>query len=433
MLAQVEVEQLEKNKSKLTFGVEPKHFEEGMRFSYNKNKGRINIPGFRKGKAPRQIIEMHYGKEVFYDDAVNHVLPGAYEEASKQSGLDIIAKPELGVESIDENGVVFTAIVYTRPEVVLGQYKGLEYDHVSPDVTEEDILKHLVQDQDKNARIVSITGRPVQDGDILIIDFKGFIDDEAFEGGEAQGFELTIGTKQFIDTFEQQLVGANIGDTVQVHVNFPEQYHAEDLAGKPARFEVVIHEISMRELPEIDDALAQDVSEHDTLEEYKAEIRGLLAEDKANDARNANEEAVINALMKVAELELPDVAIDERTDQMLRDFSMQLSMSGISPADYFRYSGQDPFAIQRGYRENAERQLRARYALLAVAAAEGIEISDEERHEELGRIAENYNVSMEETKKILDSEDRLKELNDDILSRKALEILMDSAVAVYSE
>ena len=428
--AQVAIENIEDNKRKLTFGVDKVRFEEGVRFAYNKNKGRINVPGFRKGKAPRQIIEMHYGKEVFYEDAVNFIIDDAYVAAAKESGLEIIAKPELDVEDIGEDGVVFTAIVYTRPEIALGEYKGLEYTAMPHEVTEEDIEEVLKKDQEKNSRIVSIEDRPVASGDTVDIDFVGYIDDEAFPGGEAEGFELLIGSKQFIDTFEEQLIGANIGETVQVNVTFPEQYHAADLAGRPVRFEVVINRITLLELPNIDDELAQDVSEYDTLDEYRENIREEMAESKIEKAKHANEEAVLDALLELTTIDIPQAAINDRTDELIRDFSMQLNMSGISPMDYMRFTGQDVTTIRNNYFNTAKRQLEARFLLLAVAKAEGLDVTDEERQIEVERLSDEYDIPVEQTQRILDSEQKVKELTEDILTRKALDVLMEAAVAV---
>jgi len=426
----MQIEHLENNKSKLTFEVGAERFSEGIRHAYSNNKARINIPGFRKGKAPRQIIEMHYGKDVFYNDAIDYVLPSAYEQAADDSGLEIVAKPEIDIQEVGENGVVFTAVVYTRPDVKLGQYKGLEYTKAISEVTEEDIEEELKEDQEKNARIVSITERPVEDGDTVIIDFIGYVDGQAFDGGQAEGYELKIGSGSFIDTFEQQLIGSNIGESLSVNVTFPEDYHAVELAAKPAMFQVTVHEISTEELPLIDDEFAQDVSEFDTLEEYKEYIKQELSESKAKFAKKDNEEAVIKKLLEVAEIDLQPALIDERTDQMLREFSMQLKMSGISPENFLRFTGQDAMTMRNNYRDNAEHQIRARYALLAVAAAEGIQVSEEERRHEAESIAQRYDMPIEEAEEILKNKGRLRDLDEDLLSRKALDLVLDSATAI---
>ena len=324
------MEKIEKNKVKLTFSVDAARFEEGMQYSYNKNKGNIAVQGFRKGKAPRKLIEAQYGKAVFYDDAINFVMPEAYETAVKENNLDVVSRPEIDVTAIDENGVSFTAEVYTKPEVKLGEYKGLKYTKMDEEPTDEEIDAELKKEQEKNARIVTVTDRPVQNGDIATIDFKGFMDGEAFEGGEGKDFDLEIGSHSFIDTFEDQLVGKNVGDDVEVNVTFPENYGQASLAGKPAKFEVEIKDIKVKELPELNDEFVQDTTEFENLNEYKNEIAGKLIVAKKQQAKNKMEEDLVTALVEGCEMYVPQVMIDNDIDMKIEDFSRNIQSQGLS-------------------------------------------------------------------------------------------------------
>ena len=366
------MEKIEKNKVKLTFSVDAARFEEGMQYSYNKNKSNIAVQGFRKGKAPRKLIEAQYGKAVFYDDAINFVMPEAYETAVKENNLDVVSRPEIDVTAIDENGVSFTAEVYTKPEVKLGDYKGLKYTKMDEEPTDEEIDAELKKEQEKNARIVTVTDRPVQNGDIATIDFKGFMDGEAFEGGEGKDFDLEIGSHSFIDTFEDQLVGKNVGDDVEVNVTFPENYGQASLAGKPAKFEVEIKDIKVKELPELNDEFVQDTTEFENLNEYKNEIAGKLIVAKKQQAKNKMEEDLVTALVEGCEMDVPQVIIDNDIDMKIEDFSRNIQSQGLSLDVYLQYMGQTVESMREAYRPMSEKQVKARLALEAVANAENL-------------------------------------------------------------
>ena len=368
------MEKIEKNKVKLTFSVDAARFEEGMQYSYNKNKSNIAVQGFRKGKAPRKLIEAQYGKAVFYDDAINFVMPEAYETAVKENNLDVVSRPEIDVTAIDENGVSFTAEVYTKPEVKLGDYKGLKYTKMDEEPTDEEIDAELKKEQEKNARIVTVTDRPVQNGDIATIDFKGFMDGEAFEGGEGKDFDLEIGSHSFIDTFEDQLVGKNVGDDVEVNVTFPENYGQASLAGKPAKFEVEIKDIKVKELPELNDEFVQDTTEFENLNEYKNEIAGKLIVAKKQQAKNKMEEDLVTALVEGCEMDVPQVMIDNDIDMKIEDFSRNIQSQGLSLDVYLQYMGQTVESMREAYRPMSEKQVKARLALEAVANAENFAV-----------------------------------------------------------
>ncbi|MCL2674677.1 MAG: trigger factor [Defluviitaleaceae bacterium] len=425
----MQVDNIEKNQYKITFEVDAQEFAKGINHSYNKNKGHFNIPGFRKGKAPRQIIEMNHGAEVFFQDAFDFVLPEAYGKAADESGLEIVARPEIDVlEASTDKGVVFVANVYTRPEVGLSSYKGLSYEPVSAFVNDDEINAELEKLQDKNSRIITITDRPIQNDDTVILDFEGFVDGVPFEGGKAEDFELVIGSKMFIDTFEEQLVGLAVGDSKQVNVTFPEEYHAEALKAKPAMFEVTIKEIKSKEMPALDNDFAADVSEFETIEELKDSIRAKLLEAKELQAKNVKEQAVVDQLINAAQIDLPDVMIDERVDQMIRDMANDMQSRGLDMETYFRYTGTNIEALRDNYRNHAEKHVRARLALTEIAKLEGFEASEEEIDAEFDKISAAYNIPKEKLMTIMSDKEK-KDIAKDIVVRKALELLVDSAVA----
>lgn len=421
------VETIEKNKVKISFSADAQRFEEGMVYSYNKNKGSINIQGFRKGKAPRKLIEAQYGKAIFYDDAINYVLPDAYEAAVKENNLEVVSKPEIDVTAIDENGVAFTAEVFVKPEVKLGEYKGLTFTKKEVNPTDEDVEIELKKEQEKNARIVPVTDRPVQTGDIATIDFKGYVDDVAFEGGEGKDFDLEIGSHSFIDTFEDQLVGANVGDDVVVNVTFPENYGQKDLAGKPAKFEVEIKDIKFKELPELNDEFVQDTTEFETLQEYKNDIVGKLLAQNIQNAKSAKEEEVISKAVENAEMDVPEVMIENDVQAKIDDFSRNIQQQGLTLDVYLQYMGQTVETMKEAYRPMSEKQVKARLVLEAVAKAENIEVSDEEIEAEVEKIAKNYNMEKDMLLKTLRDEDR-ENLAKDVKVQKALAVISDSAV-----
>ena len=421
------MEKIEKNKVKLTFSVDAARFEEGMQYYYNKNKGNIAVQGFRKGKAPRKLIEAQYGKAVFYDDAINFVMPEAYETAVKENNLDVVSRPEIDVTAIDENGVSFTAEVYTKPEVKLGEYKGLKYTKMDEEPTDEEIDAELKKEQEKNARIVTVTDRPVQDGDIATIDFKGFMDGEAFEGGEGKDFDLEIGSHSFIDTFEDQLVGKNVGDDVEVNVTFPENYGQASLAGKPAKFEVEIKDIKVKELPELNDEFVQDTTEFENLNEYKNEIAGKLIVAKKQQAKNKMEEDLVTALVEGCEMDVPQVMIDNDIDMKIEDFSRNIQSQGLSLDVYLQYMGQTVESMREAYRPMSEKQVKARLALEAVANAENFTVEEADLEAEVEKIAKAYGMEKDVLKSALRPEDT-ENITKDIKVQKAVQFIKDNAV-----
>lgn len=421
------MEKIEKNKVKLTFSVDAARFEEGMQYSYNKNKGNIAVQGFRKGKAPRKLIEAQYGKAVFYDDAINFVMPEAYETAVKENNLDVVSRPEIDVTAIDENGVSFTAEVYTKPEVKLGEYKGLKYTKMDEEPTDEEIDAELKKEQEKNARIVTVTDRPVQNGDIATIDFKGFMDGEAFEGGEGKDFDLEIGSHSFIDTFEDQLVGKNVGDDVEVNVTFPENYGQASLAGKPAKFEVEIKDIKVKELPELNDEFVQDTTEFENLNEYKNEIAGKLIVAKKQQAKNKMEEDLVTALVEGCEMDVPQVMIDNDIDMKIEDFSRKIQSQGLSLDVYLQYMGQTVESMREAYRPMSEKQVKARLALEAVANAENFTVEEADLDAEVEKIAKAYGMEKDVLKSALRPEDT-ENITKDIKVQKAVQFIKDNAV-----
>lgn len=421
------MEKIEKNKVKLTFSVDAARFEEGMQYSYNKNKGNIAVQGFRKGKAPRKLIEAQYGKAVFYDDAINFVMPEAYESAVKENNLEVVSRPEIDVTAIDENGVSFTAEVYTKPEVKLGEYKGLKYTKMDEEPTDEEIDAELKKEQEKNARIVTVTDRPVQNGDIATIDFKGFMDGEAFEGGEGKDFDLEIGSHSFIDTFEDQLVGKNVGDDVEVNVTFPENYGQASLAGKPAKFEVEIKDIKVKELPELNDEFVQDTTEFENLNEYKNEIAGKLIVAKKQQAKNKMEEDLVTALVDGCEMDVPQVMIDNDIDMKIEDFSRNIQSQGLSLDVYLQYMGQTVESMREAYRPMSEKQVKARLALEAVANAENFAVEEADLDAEIEKIAKAYGMEKDVLKSALRPEDT-ENITKDIKVQKAVQFIKDNAV-----
>ena len=421
------MEKIEKNKVKLTFSVDAARFEEGMQYSYNKNKGNIAVQGFRKGKAPRKLIEAQYGKAVFYDDAINFVMPEAYETAVKENNLDVVSRPEIDVTAIDENGVSFTAEVYTKPEVKLGEYKGLKYTKMDEEPTDEEIDAELKKEQEKNARIVTVTDRSVQNGDIATIDFKGFMDGEAFEGGEGKDFDLEIGSHSFIYTFEDQLVGKNVGDVVEVNVTFPENYGQASLAGKPAKFEVEIKDIKVKELPELNDEFVQDTTEFENLNEYKNEIAGKLIVAKKQQAKNKMEEDLVTALVEGCEMDVPQVMIDNDIDMKIEDFSRNIQSQGLSLDVYLQYMGQTVESMREAYRPMSEKQVKARLALEAVANAENFTVEEADLEAEVEKIAKAYGMEKDVLKSALRPEDT-ENITKDIKVQKAVQFIKDNAV-----
>ena len=419
------MEKIEKNKVKLTFSVDAARFEEGMQYSYNKNKSNIAVQGFRKGKAPRKLIEAQYGKAVFYDDAINFVMPEAYETAVKENNLDVVSRPEIDVTAIDENGVSFTAEVYTKPEVKLGDYKGLKYTKMDEEPTDEEIDAELKKEQEKNARIVTVTDRPVQNGDIATIDFKGFMDGEAFEGGEGKDFDLEIGSHSFIDTFEDQLVGKVAGDDVDVQVTFPEQYQAEELAGKPALFKVKIHEVKAKELPELDDEFAQDVSEFDTLAEYKEDVKKKLTERKEADAHRTKEDEAIAKIIDDAKMDIPEAMIDNQVNSMINDFANNMMQQGLSMEQYMQFTGMTMDKFKEQVRPDAVKRIQSSLVLEQIAKDENLEVTDADVEAEVEKMAAAYGMEVDKIKDYIQDAEK-ESMKKDIAIEKAVSFIMDN-------
>lgn len=424
----VKCEEVEKNLTKMTFEVSSEDFEKAIDRAYNKNKSKFNIPGFRKGKAPKAIVIKNYTKAVFYDDALNDVLPEAYEAALKESGLDVVARPEFDVEEIVEGApVVFTALVTTRPEVKLGEYNGIKVAKVDYTVTDEDVDKDIESVRARNARLISVDDRAVASGDIAVIDFEGFVDDVPFEGGKGEGYELEIGSNTFIPGFEDQLIGANVDDLVDVNVTFPEEYHAEELKGKPAVFKVKVNEIKVRELPELDDDFASEVSEFETLADYKADVRTKLEEKAKEKAEAEIQNSVIEKVIENAEFDLPDAMVDMQVDNMISDMAQNLSYQGMSLDMYMQYTGQTIDQMKEMYRENAKKQVSASLVIDAISKAEGIEVTPEEVETNLVDMSKKYNMELDKLKELI-SEPELDSIKKEMVFTKTIEMLANKAI-----
>ncbi|MDE6181915.1 MAG: trigger factor, partial [Eubacteriales bacterium] len=385
------VKNIDTNKYELTFSVGAEKFNEGLDYSFKKNQKHFNIKGFRKGKVPRPIIEKTYGPEVFYDDAFNFILQDAYADAAKESNLEIVSKPEISVESASkEDGVTFTAIVYTKPEVKVSDYKGLPCKKESTTVNKEDVEAQLKKELERHSRIINITDRPIKNGDLANIDFEGFIDGVAFEGGKGEKYDLEIGSKTFIDTFEEQLIGKNIGDEVDVNVTFPAEYGKAELASKPALFKVKINEIHEKQLPELTDEFVQDTTEFENLKDYKKDIKSKLTASKKLEVENKMKEELMLALIEKAEMDIPEAMIELEIDNKIHEFRNGIAAQGLSLEQYLNYMGQSLENMREAYRIICEKQIKGRLALEAVAENEKIKVSEKEIDAELTRIAESY-------------------------------------------
>ena len=424
----VQVEKLEKNMAKLTVEVAAEEFEKALETAFQKNKNKFSIPGFRKGKVPRQMIEKMYGAAVFYEDAANELIPEAYANAADESGLDIVSQPEISVTQIEKGkAFIFTAEVAVKPEVALGQYKGVEVDKADLEVSDEEVQAEVDKERENNSRTVVVEDRAVADKDIATIDFEGFVDGVAFEGGKGTDYPLTIGSGSFIPGFEEQLIGAKIGEEVEVNVTFPEEYHAEDLKGKAAVFKCVVKGIKAKELPEADDEFAKDVSEFDTMEEYKADIRKKLAEKKESAAKAAKEDAVIEKIIEGATMEIPDAMVDTQARQMVDEFAQRIAAQGLSMEQYMQFTGMDVQKMIEQMKPQAVKRIQSRLVLEAVVAAEKIEISEDELNAEIQKMADTYKMEVEKLSEILDDYSK-KQIKEDIAIQKAVELVRDSAV-----
>jgi len=419
------VEQLEeKNMVKLVIEASAEEFEAGLNAAYNKNKNKISVPGFRKGKAPRKMIEQLYGSQIFFEDAANEIIPDAYADAAKESGLDIVSQPKVSIEQLEAGKpFIFAAEVAVRPEVELGEYKGVEVTKADAEVTDADVEEELKKVQDQNSRTVSVEDRAVKDGDMTVIDFEGFIDGEAFEGGKGENYPLTIGSHSFIDTFEEQMIGMNIGEEKELNVTFPEDYHAENLKGKPATFKVTVKEIKEKQLPELDDDFAQDVSDFDTLAEYKDDLKKKIAERKESEAKAKKESEAIEKVVEAAKMDIPQAMIDTQVNRMLEDFAMRLQQQGLSVEQYFQYTGMTADKIMEEMKPEAVKRIKNSLVLEAVAKAENIEVSEEE----LQKMADMYKMEIEKIKEFMQDAEA-KQMKDDIAIQKAVELIVSSAV-----
>ena len=424
----VQVEKLEKNMAKLTIEVSSEEFENAIAKAYKKNKNKISMPGFRKGKAPRAMIEKMYGKGIFYEDAANSIIPDAYADAAKESELEIVAQPEIDVTQIESGKpFIFTATVALKPEVTLGEYKGIEVEKKEVEVTDEEVEAEINKVRESNARMLDIDDRATQDGDTVLIDFDGYVDGKQFEGGKADDYSLVLGSHSFIDNFEEQLVGKNIGDDVEVNVTFPENYQAEELQGKPAVFKVKIKEIKVKELPELDDDFAQDVSNFDPIAEYKEDLKKKLTETKEEALKREREEAVIGKIIENAQMDIPEQMVDAQTRQMTQEFAQRLSSQGLSIDQYMQFTGLTPQKMIEELKPQALKRIQSRLVLEAVVAAENIETTEEELDKEIENMASMYQMEVDKLKEVIGEEEK-KQIGLDLAVQKAVEMVTEAAV-----
>ena len=424
----VKVENMEKNLAKLTVEVSAAHLEKAIQKAYQKNKGQFNIPGFRKGKVPRAMVEKMYGAAIFYEEAVNSLLPEAYAAAVEESGLDIVSRPEIDVTSVEAGkGVVFTAVVAVKPAVTLGQYKGVEVAKAEIEVTEEEVMAEIAKEQEKNATTVTVEDRAAALKDTVTIDFEGFVDGEAFEGGKGTDYPLTLGSGSFIPGFEEQLVGANTGDEVEVNVTFPEEYHADELQGKAAMFKVTVKEIKAQELPEIDDEFASEVSEFDTLDEYKDSVKKNLETKKANDAKAKKEDEALKKIIEASEMDIPELMVETQAENMLEEYAQNLQMQGLSIEMYMQYTGMNQQQMLEQMKPQALDRIQARLVLEAIVAAEAIEVSEEDVEKELANMADAYKMEVAKIKEIM-GEANLAQMKKDLAIQKAAELIVAESV-----
>ena len=423
----LQVEKLENNMVKLTIEAEPEKLVKAIQSVYLRTRGRIQIPGFRKGKAPRHMIERLYGKGVFLEDAANELIPDEYRKAVEESGLDIVSRPNLEVTQIEEGKpFVFTAEVALKPEVTLGEYKGLEVPAIDRTVTDEDVDAEIKKEQEKNARTITVEDRGAEKDDTVTIDFEGFVDGVAFEGGKGSDYPLSIGSNTFIPGFEDQLIGAKAGDHVEVKVTFPEDYQPDSLAGKEAVFQCDVKKVETKELPELDDEFAQDVSEKDTFEEYKAEVRETLQNRKNDQAKTQLENAVVDKVIENATMDIPDAMVDTQVEQMFEDFASRMQAQGLSMEQYFQYTGMNAASFKEDAKPQALKRIQTRLVLEKVVEAENIEATDEEFDAEIEKMAKAYNLEADKMKEML-GEKETSQMKKDIAVQKAVTLLAEAA------
>lgn len=423
----LQVEKLEGNMAKLTIEATAEELEQAIEKAYQKNKNKLSVPGFRKGKVPRKMIEQMYGKGVFYEDAANELIPSAYAKAVDECEEEIVSQPTIDVVQIEAGKpFIFTAEVALKPEVTLGKYKGVSVKKIDTTVTDEDVDNEINAERERNARTISVEDRAVEDGDMIVLDFEGFVDGAAFEGGKGENYPLTIGSKTFIPGFEDQLIGAELNKEVEVNVTFPEDYQAEELKGKPALFKCTVKEIKQKELPELDDEFASEVSEFDTLAEYKEDVKKKLTEKKEAEAKNEKEQKVIEAIIEDAKMDIPEAMIATQQRQMANDFAQRLQMQGLSIDQYFQFTGLTSEAFLEQMKPQAESRIKQRLVLEAVAAAEKMEATEEEYKEEIKKMAEAYQMEAEKIEEMI-GEFEQKAIKSDICVRKAVEFVVAQA------
>ena len=423
----VQVENLEKNTAKLTIEVPAEKFEEAVQHSYNKNKGKFNIPGFRKGKAPFNMIKKMYGVGVFYEDAVDEVIDTSYPDAAKESGLEIVSRPSISIEEIEEGkAFVYTAVVAVKPEVTLGEYKGVEVQKTKSEVTEEDIETEIKRAREKNSRLITVEDRGIEDGDQVTIDFDGSVDGKRFEGGKAEDYPLTIGSHTFIDNFEEQLIGKKTGEESEVNVTFPAEYHVEELKNKPAVFKVKVKEIQRKELPEANDDFASEVSDFDTMEEYKKDLTEKLQAEKIEAAKTADEDKVVAKVIENATMEIPDQMVEEQVNGMVNDYARRLESQGISFKQYVEITGMTAEKIGEQMKPQAIKRIQTRLVLEAVVKAENIQADDAAVEEQFDKMAEDFKMDKEQIKGMF-GEEQMAQLKEDLAVQKAIDFLVAEA------
>lgn len=423
----LQVEKLEKNMAKLTIEVSAEELEKAIQGAFEKNKGKISVPGFRKGKVPRPMIEKMYGREIFYEDAANALIPDAYEKALEECEEDIVSAPKIDVTQIEAGKpFIFTAEVALKPEVKLGKYKGVKVDKIDTEVTEEEVNAEIDQERERNARNITVEDRAVRDGDMTVIDFEGFVDGVAFEGGKGESYPLTIGSGSFIPGFEEQLIGAELDKETEVNVTFPEDYQAEELKGKAAVFKCTVKEIKEKELPELDDEFASEVSEFETLAEYKEDVKKNLTEKKEKDAKSAKEDAVIDAIVNDSDMEIPEAMVATQQRQLVEDFAQRIQMQGLNMEQYFQFTGSNYEMLIDQVKPQAEKRIKSRLVLEAVVAKEKLSVSEEEYEKETERMAEAYQMEVEKVKEMLGEKEK-KQIMQDLAIQKAVEFVVANA------
>ena len=424
----LQVENLEHNMAKLTITVSAEEVEKALQAAYLKQRSKISLPGFRKGKVPRQMIEKMYGPEVFYDEAANNMIPDAYAKAYDESELDIVSQPKIEVVQMEKGKpFIFTAEVATKPEVTLGDYKGLKVDKVSTRVTQKEVDEEIEKERERNARTIEVTDRAVQDKDEVTLDFEGFVDGVAFEGGKGEDYPLTIGSGSFIPGFEEQLIGAEIDKEVEVNVTFPKEYHSEELAGKDATFKCTVHTIKAKELPELDDEFASEVSECETMDAYRAEVKKNIKERKERTGKEKKENQAVDQAIENAQMDIPEAMIEFQIRQMADDFARRIQQQGLTVEQYFQFTGMTAEKMMEEMRPQAEKSIKTRLVLEAIVKAENIEVSDERVEEELTKMAEAYQMEVEKLKEFM-GENEKKQIKEDLAVQEAITLLVNESV-----